>query len=81
MLHKSEKITLLETLVKEKDKLRRGAEKKIEDIGNSVFDLKAVNPNVVVKVDLRTPRQVIKSIENQGKIVADALKKLNAMLD
>jgi type I restriction enzyme M protein len=45
-----------------------------------VYDLKAVNPNIVAKVDTRTPGQIIHSIEAQGKIVAKALEKLKALL-
>ena len=44
----------------------------------SVFDLKAVNPNVVVKIDTRTPTEVIQSIEDQGKIVAQSLADVAA---
>jgi hypothetical protein len=32
-----------------------------------VFDLKAVNPNAVVKTDDRRPHEVIQSIEDDGK--------------
>jgi type I restriction enzyme M protein len=35
-----------------------------------VFDLKAVNPNAVAKVDERTPLEINQSIEDQGRIVA-----------
>ena len=42
-------------------------------------DLKAVNPNVVSQVDERTPAQILKSIQDQGRIVAEALAKLNAL--
>ncbi len=77
---KSKEIEDLETEIQEKDKARRDAENKADDIGNSVFDLKAVNPNTVVKVDERTPREVISSIEKQGQIVANALAQLKALL-
>ena len=44
------------------------------------FDLKAVNSNVVVKIDIRTPEEVIQSIEEQGKIVTNSLETLRALL-
>jgi len=45
-----------------------------------VFDLKAVNPNAVVKMDERTPEELIRSIEDQGKIVAQSLATLIQLL-
>jgi type I restriction enzyme M protein len=45
-----------------------------------VFDLKTVNPNAVIKLDTRTPGEVIQSIEDQGKIVAKSLCTLQALL-
>jgi type I restriction enzyme M protein len=45
-----------------------------------VFDLKAVNPNAVTKVDERTPQQIIDNIEQQGRIVSEALAKLATLL-
>ncbi len=53
---------------------------KADAIGASVFDLKAVNPNVVVKLDTRTPAEVLKSIADQGQIVANALTALRELL-
>lgn len=76
----SQEIKILESEIQEKEKLCREAEKKAEDIGNAVFDLKAVNPNKVEKIDDRTPEQVIQSIEEQGEIVSEALKRLNQLL-
>jgi type I restriction enzyme M protein len=45
-----------------------------------VFDLKAVNPNVITKTNNRTLAQIIGRIEAQGLIVSDALAKLSALL-
>ena len=45
-----------------------------------MFDLKAVNPNVVAQVDNRTPVQIIESINEQGRIVSDALARLSALV-
>jgi len=47
---------------------------KADAIDAAGFDLKAVNPNAIVKIDTRTPDEVIQSIDDQGKIVATALK-------
>lgn len=49
-------------------------------IGASVFDLKAVNPNAVVKLDTRTPAEAIQSIADQGAIVAKSLDTLRELL-
>jgi type I restriction enzyme M protein len=46
-----------------------------------VFDLKAVNPNAVVKVDTRTTIEVVENIETQSIIVKDAMSKLKKLLD
>ncbi len=54
---------------------------KLDDIDAAVFDLKAVNPNVVAKVDTRTPTEIIANIEAQGKIVSDAMGKLRAFIE
>lgn len=48
-------------------------------IDAAVFDLKAVNPNVVAVVDERTPMQIIASIEEQGRCVELALSRLKAL--
>ena len=77
---KSDKIKELETSIYDQDKAARESQAKADAIEASVYDLKAVNPNAIVKVDTRTPEEVIQSIEEQGKIVADALKALRGML-
>lgn len=64
----------------EKEKVVRDQEAKAAAIDAVVFDLKAVNPNAVAKLDNRTPPQIIQSIETQGRIVADALARLSALL-
>jgi type I restriction enzyme M protein len=46
-----------------------------------VYDLKAVNPNNNGKADNRTPAEIIASIEEQGKIVAQVLERLKSMLE
>ncbi|MGE0875205.1 MAG: N-6 DNA methylase [Burkholderiales bacterium] len=66
--------------IREKEKSARDLEAQAAAIDAVVFDLKAVNPTAVVDVDTRTPQQIISSIEAQGRIVADALARLNALL-
>ena len=77
---KQSKVTEVEVEIREKEKLVRECESKAAEIDAAVFDLKAVNPNVVAKVDTRTPQQIIESIEVQGKIVANALSNLKTLL-
>jgi type I restriction enzyme M protein len=74
------KIEALETEIAEKQKATRDLEAKASEIDAATFDLKAVNPRAVVKTDDRTPEQIIQSIEDQGKIVTDALARLRALL-
>jgi len=69
-----EKISSIEKEIKEQENI-------ISDIDAKVFDLKAVNPNAVVKVDTRTTLEVIENIETQSKIVKDAMSKLKRLLD
>lgn len=66
--------------IQEKEKAARELEARAADIEAAVFDLKAVNPRAVVEVDNRTPQQIISSIEAQGRIVADALARLNSLM-
>ncbi len=69
-----EKINSIEKEIKENENI-------ISDIDAKVFDLKAVNPNAVVKVDTRTTLEVIENIETQSKIVKDAMTKLKMLLN
>jgi type I restriction enzyme M protein len=73
-------ITAVEARISEQDKAARDLESEAAGIDAQVFDLKAVNPNAVAKVDDRTPVQIIENIEAQGRIVAQALTRLNALL-
>ena len=70
----------LTTQILEKEKTARDLETQAGDIDAAVFDLKAVNPTAVVDVDTRTPQQIIENIEAQGRIVADALERLNVLM-
>ena len=73
-------LAALNAEIKEKDKAARELETRADNIDAAVFDLKAVNPNAVVKVDTRTPQEIIANIEAQGTIVSDALARLNVLL-
>lgn len=66
--------------IREKEKAAKDLETKAADIDAAVFDLKAVNPNSATTVDDRTPQQIIGSIEQQGRIVSEALGRLAKLL-
>lgn len=55
--------------IDEKEKSARELEARVAAIDAAVFDLKAVNPNAVAKVDDRSPQQIIENIEAQGRIL------------
>ena len=74
-------LLVLVTQILEKEKAARDLETKAADIDAAVFDLKAVNPTAVVDVDTRAPQQIIENIAAQGRIVADALVRLNSLMD
>jgi type I restriction enzyme M protein len=69
-----------ETQIREKEKAARELEAKAAAIDAAVFDLKAVNPNAVSKVDDRSPEQIIHCIQRQSRIVDGALARLGALL-
>jgi type I restriction enzyme M protein len=77
---KDKKIEALETKVGEHEKAGREAQSKADAIDAAVFDLKAVNPNAVVKIDTRTSEEVIENIAHQSKIVSEALEALKTLL-
>ena len=70
----------LEADIREKEKAARDLEAEAAAIDAAVFDLKAVNPNAVAVVDERTPGEIIENITAQGRIVADALARLNQLM-
>jgi len=74
-------IEALEGQIREQEKEARDAQSKADNIDAAVFDLKAVNPNAVVKMEIRTPAEIIENIEAQGKIVTAALDKLKVLLE
>jgi type I restriction enzyme M protein len=77
---KNNKTEAVESKIEEQERAAREAQAKADAIDAAVFDLKAVNPNAVVKIDTRTPEEVIQSIEVQGEIVASALETLRGLL-
>lgn len=74
-------IEALEARIRKQEKAARDAQSKADDIDAACFDLKAVNPNAVVKTDDRTPAQIIENIEAQGQIVTAALERLKMLLE
>jgi len=73
-------IAALETEIWGAEKAAREAQAAANAIDFAVFDLKAVNPNAVVKIDTRTSAEVISSIEDHGEVVAKALRVLKTLL-
>jgi len=74
------KVEAIEAQIRERDKAARDLEAQAAAIDAAVFDLRAVNPNAVSQVDERTPEQVIKNIQDQGRLVAEALARLNSLM-
>ena len=77
---KDKKIEAILTKIGEHEKSARESQSKADAIDAAVFDLKAVNPNAITKIDTRTPDEVIQSIDDQGEIVAKALATLRQIL-
>lgn len=73
-------IEVLEADIRRQEKAARDLEAEATAIDAAVFDLKAVNSNAVAVVDERTPGEIIQSITTQGRIVADALARLNQLM-
>lgn len=73
-------IGAVEAQIREKDKAARNLEGQAASIDAAVFDFKAVNPNAVVTADERTPAQIIQSIQDQERIMANALLRLNTLI-
>ncbi len=69
-----DKISSIEKEIKEQEAI-------ISDIDAKVFDLKAVNPNAIVKVDTRTTLEVIENIQLQSKVVEEAMTRLKLLLN
>ncbi|HJW76316.1 MAG TPA: N-6 DNA methylase [Thermoleophilia bacterium] len=50
-----------------------------EEIEARNYDLKAVNPHRVVEEDTRTPEELLDLIEEQQRVIADAIKELRGL--
>ncbi|WP_027908931.1 N-6 DNA methylase [Pseudomonas sp. URMO17WK12:I4] len=74
-------IAALEAKIREQEKTARDLESEAAVIDAAVFDLKAVNPNATTVTDERTPAQILANINAQGQIVAQALNRLQSLLD
>jgi type I restriction enzyme M protein len=72
-------ISAYEAALRDLVKQAREATSKADDIENSVYDLKAVNPNRKSDIDRRTPAELLDLVEAKGVEIADALKKLRAL--
>lgn len=66
----------LEAEIKGLSKEARAATNRAVAIEDAVYDLKAVNPNAVGDRDERTPGQLLAIIEEQGRVISDALERL-----
>ena len=75
-----EALSALIEQIREKEMAARELQTRAANIDAAVFDLMAVNPNSVTRVDERTPQEIIGSIEQQGRIVSAALARLTALL-
>lgn len=69
-----DKITTLEKAAREKETL-------VSDMDAKIFDLKAVNPNAVLKIDDRSTLEIIKNIEDHAKIVEEAMGNLRGLFE
>jgi len=76
----SEELNALDGRIREKEKAAKDLETKASGIDAAVFDLKAVNPNAVTKMDERPVQEIIDNIKQQGHIVAESLARLTALL-
>ena len=65
----------------EHERAARDLKSRADEIDAATFDLKAVNPNDIAKIDERSPVEIIKNIEAQGLIVSRALTRLSAMME
>ena len=58
----------------------RPVDRHRDAIDGAVFDLKAVNPNAIFNVDTRTTAEIVKSIEDRGRIIEEAMATLKTLL-
>jgi type I restriction enzyme M protein len=74
------KLNVLEEEIRDKTKAARDLEIKAADIDAAVYDIKAVNPHAANTTDQRTPNEIIADIQEQGRIVSEALARLKGMM-
>jgi len=53
---------------------------KAQDIEFAIYDLKAVNPNIKVVEDTRTPTELLEVIAGKGREADEALAELRSLL-
>lgn len=73
-------LAAVEEAIGELEKTAREHEARAAAIDAAVFDLKAVNPNAVAEIDRRSPAEIIAGIAEQGRIVQQALARLEGLL-
>lgn len=66
--------------VAERRKQIREIESNMKSVSLSAFDLTAVNPNALVKVDPRSPTEIVRSIQEQESVISSSLEKLYDLL-
>ena len=65
--------------IAERRKQIREIESNMKSVSLSVFDLTAVNPNALIKVDPRSPTEIVRSIQKQESIISNSLEELSDM--
>jgi type I restriction enzyme M protein len=75
-----DQVEALQQSISEKEKASHDLETRADAIDAAVFDLKATNVNAVVQTDDRSAHEILESIGSQGRIVAEALARLEALL-
>ncbi|NOU40221.1 MAG: N-6 DNA methylase [Methylotenera sp.] len=76
----AETLLKIEIDIQENEKAAHELENKAANIDAAVYDLKAVNPNAVIKVDNRSAKEIIENILEQEKLVTQALGSLYKLL-
>ncbi len=74
-----EAIAEAEQRTKDLAKEARELKSRADAIEDAVYDLKAVNPNKQVEEDTRTPKELLDTIEEKGREVAEALATLRSL--
>ncbi len=72
-------IEAIRARMKDREREIRALETKAQQIEDAAFDLKAVNPTAKAAGDLRTPTEMLDFIDEKGREIADALKRLRLL--